>query len=132
MDLAGDRMSLFDLSEHLRLADDQRVEAGGDAEQVIGRVGAAVDHDVRRQRVPGHAVVFADEAPARFGGVVGLGAGVDFRAVAGGQDHGLAGDLAGRQRRHRRVEAAAREIHPFAQLDRRGPVADSDGEQPHG
>jgi hypothetical protein len=71
-------------------------------------------------------------ASARFGGVVGLGAGVDFGAVAGGEDHRLARDVAGRQRRQRRVDAAAREIHPFAQLDRRGPMADADGEEPHG
>jgi hypothetical protein len=129
---AGRGERALHLPEDLGLADDERVEPGGHAEQVGRRVEPAVDDDMRRERVPGHAVVLADEPAAGFRRVVGLGAGVDFGAVAGREHHGFARELALGQRRQGGVEAAAREVHAFAQLDRRGPVTDPDGKQPHG
>ena len=48
--LAGGRVRLLDLAENLRLADDQRVEAGGDAEQMARRVEVGHVVDVRRDR----------------------------------------------------------------------------------
>ena len=70
--------------------------------------------------------------PHDVGRAVGVGAGVDLGAVAGREHDRLARDLARGQRRQRRVEAAAREVDALAQLDRRGAVADADGEEAHG
>ena len=47
------------LTEDLRLADDQRVEAGGDAEEMARRVDAAVAVEVRRQPRRVEAVIVA-------------------------------------------------------------------------
>ena len=46
--VAGRRVGVLDLTQDLRLADDQRIEAGGDAEQMPRGVGAAVHVEVRR------------------------------------------------------------------------------------
>ncbi len=40
--LGGDGVGVFHLSEDLRLADDERVEAGGDAEQLPHRLVAVL------------------------------------------------------------------------------------------
>ena len=47
--VAGDGVRVLDLAENLRLADDQRVEAGGDAEQMARGVEAAAHVEVRRE-----------------------------------------------------------------------------------
>ena len=41
MEIARGRIGGLDLAENLGLADDERVESGGNAEQVAGRVRAA-------------------------------------------------------------------------------------------
>ena len=46
------RVRVLHLAENLRLADDQRVEAGGDAEQVARGVEVGEVVDVRRDERP--------------------------------------------------------------------------------
>ena len=129
-------MRLFDLPENLRLADDQRIEAGRDPEQVAG--GFEVGHlvDVRLDRRDVHAVKRAHERDQLGSRRLDIVAGdVELRAIAGREHRHLAGRgalrRAGRERAQRVLEAARLEIDPLAQLDRRGPVADSEEQQVH-
>ena len=57
----GERVRFLDLAENLRLADDQRIEAGGDAEQVAGGVEVGQVVQVRRELAAIDAVELADE-----------------------------------------------------------------------
>ena len=52
-ELRGDVVRLFHLAEHLRLAHDERVQAGGHAEQVTDRVLSRLRVQVRRQLFDG-------------------------------------------------------------------------------
>ena len=54
----GQRVSFLDLSEDLRLADDQRVEARRDAEQVARRVEVRHVVQMRREHRPIDTVKF--------------------------------------------------------------------------
>jgi hypothetical protein len=125
------RERVLDLPEDLRLTHDERVEPRRDAEQMVGGLRAAINDDVRRQRVPRYAVVFTDEAAAGFRGRVRFGAGVDLRAVAGRKHDRLAGHVAGGERREGSVEPAAREVHALPKLHRRRPVTDPYGKEAH-
>ena len=127
MHFAGDGVRFLDLPENLRLADDERIEAGGDAKQVSRRFEVGHVVDVRRHRRLVDRVELADEAHQvrqRRGHVVA--GDVHFRAVAGGEHDRLARRAARRERLQRAVDAAHLEIEALAQFDRRGLVADSD------
>ncbi len=56
------RVGLLHLAEDLRLADDERIEPGGDPEQVAGGVGFAAGVDVRPQIVGRHGAGRRQEA----------------------------------------------------------------------
>jgi hypothetical protein len=122
---------VFHLSQDLRLADDERIQSGGNTEQVPRGFAAAQHEYVGGHAVPGQGVVLGDEARADVGGGVAVRRGVNLRAVAGGHDHRLARHLAVDERLERRVEPRAREIDGFPQLDRRGPMADADRHELH-
>src|SRR6185369_2599893 len=124
---AGLGVRVLYLPEDLRLADDERVEAGGDAKQVVGGLLAAVDDDVRRQPLPGDAVELADEAAEGVGRRLALGAGVDLRAVASRQHDHFVGDLALGDRGQRRLHALPGEVDALPQLNRRRAVGDPYG-----
>ena len=66
---------LFHLTENLRLADDQRIEAGGDAEQVPRRLGVVEGEEVRLERLPGQLVVLAQEVDQLLAGLQRVAAG---------------------------------------------------------
>ena len=134
--LPGGAVRFFDLAENLRLADDQRIEAGRDAEQVAGRFEVGDLVDVRLERRSVHAVKRADERD-QLGScrrdVVARD--VELGAIARREHRHLAGRgalrRAGRERAQRVLEAARLEIDALAQLDRRGPMADSDEQEVH-
>ena len=99
---AGQLVGLLHLAGDLALADDQAVEAGGDAEQVPDGVRVAVFVEVRPDLVGRQAVELGEEVgdpwPAS-----GLSPGqreVQLDAVAGAEDDGLAAG-AGRSGRGR-------------------------------
>ena len=50
MPAGGGLERILDLSEDLRFADDQRVETGGDAEQVMRGRGVVVREQVRQEQ----------------------------------------------------------------------------------
>ena len=131
--LGRDGVGFLHLAEDLRLADDERVEARRDAEEVTRGVEVGDVVDVGRDLRRVDAVELADErhqiAP-RGGEIVARR--VHLGAVAGRQHHGLPRRPARRQRAERLVHAARVEVDPLAQLDRRGPMADSDEKQMHG
>jgi hypothetical protein len=89
--LAGVLVGVLDLPEDLRLADDQRVQARGDAEEVAHRVGPGVQVQVRGQFALGHLVVGGDESPHRRRALLAaFDDRRDLNAVAGREDHRLA------------------------------------------
>src|SRR5262245_38049142 len=99
---------------------------------MAGRLGTVVDDQVRLERLPVDAIELADEPRARVRGGVGIGAGVDLRAVAGGQHDRLTGDVALAQRLDGDGQAPAGEVDGLPQFDRRRSVTHANGEQTHG
>ena len=57
---------------------------------------------------------------------------IDLGAIAGRQHDQLTAGAARRERRQRRLETSAGEVDAFAQLDRRGAMAEPDGKEAHG
>src|SRR5437764_1130583 len=98
----------FHLPENLRFADDQRIEAGGDAEQVpCGfEIGEVVE--MRREVADLKTVEITEKA-----GEVGLRAGERGNRV------------------ERTVDAARLKVDALAQLDRRGAMTDPDEKEMH-
>ena len=124
------RVGFLHLSENLRLADHERVEPGGDAEQMTRDVQIGDLVRMRHELGTVHAVELAhegQEARARQREVVARG--VQLRTVAGRQDDRLARRAALGQRPQRAIEAPRLEVEALAQLDRRGAMADSDQEE---
>jgi hypothetical protein len=123
---------LLDLSEDLRLADDERVEPAGHAEQVPRGVEIDELMHVRRDFGCRHPVEVADEPrhvvtrPLRV-----FADGVDLRAVARRDDHRFARRSALGERDEGLAHAAHVEVDALAQFDRSGPMADSDEDQLH-
>ena len=125
-------VGLLHLAEDLRLADDQRIEPGGDAEQVAGGVGLGAGVDVRAQIVGRHRARRREEAGHRLVAVLEAVAGrVQLGAVAGREQHHLAERRIAGQRRHRVAEIAGRERQPLAQLDGRRVVAHAEDQESH-
>ncbi len=129
--LAGDRVGGLHLSQDLRLSDDERIQTGGDAEQVPRRVGTAVDVEMCLHIGRRHAVVLGKKARHLLDRVVVIRGGVDLGPVARRQDGHFANGVARCQARQGGLEAVAGEVDPFAQLDRRGLVIHADGEEAH-
>ena len=120
----------FDLPLDLRLADDHRVEAGGDAQQVAGRLGRAQRVEVAEQLGrPDLGLAGEDTEPCRL------------RLDRVGDDQVQLGPVAGGDRRRlmnprRRGQlaedadrAALGQREPLAQVERRGLVGNAEGEQ---
>ena len=124
--------SVFHLPEDLRLADDERLEAGGDAEEMPRgfEVGGVIQ--MRRDVGPRHVIEHADElhqVATRPDDVVARD--VQFGAVARRDDRRLARRAARRERRERVRDAARLKVHALAQFDRRGSMAESHQQQSH-
>ena len=101
--VARGRVRGLDLAEDLRLADDERVEAGGDAEQMARRIGAAMAVEVVGERGRVDAVVVAEEAIDGVDRRLRIADGVDLGAVARRQHDRFVADAA----RGERVSAAS-------------------------
>ena len=124
--LARGAVGFFHLTENLRFADDERVEAGGDAKQMPRgfQIG-----DVVHVRLDGGGVHVVERADERheFGfrrrHVVARH--VELGAVAG-REHGDfaagAARVAGGERAERELDAARLEVDAFADFNRRGAV----------
>ena len=126
------RVCFLDLSEDLRLADDERVEPARDAEQVPRGVEIDEVLHVRRDFGRRHLVEVADEP----GHVVTralrvVAGGVDLGAVARRDDDRFARRSALGERDERLAYAPHVEVDALAQFDRSGPMADSDDDQLH-
>ena len=95
------RPGFLHLAEDLRLAQHQRIQAGGDAEQVAHRIGVVVRVEIGVQ-VAG--IVRMGREPVGQRAAVVVGDGVELGAVAGGQQRDFAHR---RQRAQRRQRAPA-------------------------
>ena len=122
---------LLHLAEDLRLAQHQRVQPGGDAEQVAHGVGVVVPVQVGMQVVAGVAAGRPASRPARRGrrrrrrrtarcGCRSTAAPPRCTPAARAATPARAGS------------ASVGERHPFAQADRRGLVVDAEDVQAHG
>ena len=132
MGVGRDGVRVLHLAENLRLAHDERIEAGGDAEQMARDVEVGDVVDVRRDVARRDAVEVADEAHqilARRGRLVA--GDVELGAVAGRDDDRFARRSALGERAERVGDAARLEVDPLAQLDRRGAMADSHKQKLH-
>ena len=123
--LLAEPQGVTGLAEDLALADDHRVEAGGDLEEVGDRALVVVDVEVRQQRLGGLLGPRDEEAGEVLDAAVeAVDLGIDLEPVArddrGGLGDVLAGDDVGDQL-GRRVGV---EGEPLEQLDGRGLVGD--------
>jgi len=119
---------LFHLPEDLRLAQHQRIQAGGDPEQVAHGVAVVMPVQVVVQIV---ASVRMGGQPVRQCTAVVVGMRVQLGAVAGGEQHRLADLRQGTQGRQRRRQSVLGERHFLAQGNRRGLVVDAEDVQAH-
>src|SRR5690606_13088657 len=122
---------LAHLAEDLRLADDHRVEAAGDREQVVDRAFLVVHVQGRRQLVRGDAAVplqlvrqlgHADVEPGDVG--------VELDPVAGDEQHRLQHVLGVVQRRGELAVRRARD-RALQHVDRRRAVVETHDEERH-
>ncbi len=131
----GDRVGAAHLPEHLRLADDQRVERRGDAEDVAHGLLVRVRVEVAGEEVGGDFAHAGEEvAQARDGlaGVRALGRGQKLDAVARRDDQALAHHLAVHERAQVFGARLVGERKTLAHLDGRGLVIQSDEQNGHG
>ncbi len=86
--------------------------------------------EMRRDRVGCHFVIVGEKrrdlADRRFV----VSGDIDLRPVAGGEHGDLLSGAALGETVERRFDSATAEIHPLAQIDRRGAMAQADDEQP--
>ena len=124
---------LADLGVDLGLAQDHRVEAGGDAEQVFRGVVVPVGVEGLRELVDVHAARLGQQAlQGQEPGMEARDVAVDLNAVAGRQDHGLVDALEVLEATVRLGEVVVGEREPLKQLDRRATERDPEGEDGHG
>ena len=126
----GQLVGAFDLALDLGLADDHRVEPGGDPEEVVGGLDAAARVEVAEQlggrdlRLPG------EDAERRRLGFDRVGDDqVELGAVAGRDRRRLVDALGGGQLAQGADGAALGQREPLAQVERRRLVGDAEGQQ---
>ena len=130
--LGREAVRLADLPEDLRLAEDHRVEARGDAEEVPHRrVAAAREGRLPEERVV-HAVEAREEPRERVEAVLAVRQAVDLGAVARGDDRALGQDVL----REEPARSASRafsgvKASPLSQVERRRPVVPADEDEVH-
>jgi hypothetical protein len=130
--VGGGRVGFLHLPKDLRFTDDQRVEAGGDTEQMPDGVAVRELVEVRGECRAVDAVKVGDELDELGARLIDLiGRRVELGSIAGGQHDRFAAREPRTQLAKRHVETAGVEVEPLAQLDRRGLVADSDQQQVH-
>jgi hypothetical protein len=130
--LRRDAEGFLDLSENLRLAHDQRIEAGSHTVQMRHGFLAGLRIDVRRELFARNAVKLRQEVlngSARGVGVVACH--VQLDPIARRDDGGFVMRPCPGQRGQRAIDTTGREVEPFSKLDRGGAMADADQEQLH-
>ena len=128
----GGLPGLADLAEDLALADDHRVEAGGDGEQVRdGRVVVIGVEQVGEIFGRGARVRGEERADVTDRGVEVRAARVDLDAIAGGEHHDLEQVLACAEVVEHLRKLLLRHRHPLEQVDRRRAVVEADHDQRH-
>ena len=129
-DFAPGVVSILDLTENLRLADDHGIEAGGDAEEMTNGGDIMKLVEVRREFDGIDGEVLGEEViDARIGRV---GGGENLDAVAGGEDHGFTDAGNGGKLARRFCEAIAGNGHALAQFDGGRFVVDAEQDEIHG
>ena len=129
----GDLPRLTHLSEDLGLADDRRVEPGGDLEEMAHGGVVVVRVEVRMQIVGGDVADLAQEvADVGVGAVELLGDGVDLDAVAGADQHDLTHGVATGQPLDSLRQLVDGNRQAFENAQRPAAVVDSDDENRHG
>jgi hypothetical protein len=119
---------VLDLAQDLRLAQHQRVEAGGYPEQVAHSVTVMVLIQAAPKNVELKPVGLGQPA-CGLALVAVADAAVDLGAIAGGNDRGLLHTCPCQQRGQRFGQALGRERHLLAQGDWRGLVAQAQRQQ---
>jgi hypothetical protein len=124
----GDLVSVADLAEDFGFAEEHRVEAGGNAEEVADGIAVVVMVERAGENFGADRVEFAEKRRESVEAIVfGFGRdAVNFAAIAGGEDERFFEDAASAEF----VGGAARlfggERHPFPHLDRGGAVVQAD------
>ena len=132
LDCRRGRERVLDLTENLRLADDERVETGCDAEQMPRRVVIDVRVEMRTNALGRQLVELGQKRDQVLAARVGiLARDVQLRAVARRDDDGFSGMRPARERTHGRLEAAAAEIQPLAELHGGGTVTGANQKKVH-
>jgi hypothetical protein len=129
----GRRVLIRDLglAEYLRLAEHQRIQATRHGQQLCDRLAPSVAVQVGTQPLVVQVVLFRQPAAHEVGGVIRAGQRVDLGAIAGG-DHGRFVDaVQPRQMLQRALAGFGIEYHPLADFQRRGLVAESQGNDRH-
>jgi hypothetical protein len=124
-DARADRgfMRLLHLAQDLGLADDLRVQAGGDAEQMVDRLDVDANVEMRSELQLGGARAVRQIPAQRRDGRVRIGRrGIHLDAVAGRKQRRLAHGREGRHRANRPDDLLWRDCQPLAHTERRGPV----------
>src|SRR5438270_940798 len=132
--LDGDGVGVAHLSEHLRLADDERVERGGNAEDVAhgGLVGVRVE--VSAEQLDGHFACAAQEVaqtPCGLRPVIARRRRQNLHAVTRRDDQPLAHDLAVNERAQTVGARLVCEREPLAHFDGCRLVVESDENDGH-
>ena len=134
-DLAGDIPGLFDLAENLGLANDHRVERGGDAEEMADGLALAQRVQVRRNRGGGDVEVLVEEVQrdgwccAVVRAIGAFANGEELDAIAGGENEGFANAGLTGERARGVGEARDGNGEAFADVERSGGVVHTDEEQ---
>ena len=123
---------LADLAEDLALADDHRVEPGGDAEQVRHRRVVVVRVQLLAEHLGIDAGLLGEEVADVVDAVVEPGGpGVDLGAVARREQHDLGQVLPTLEVVERLGQPVAGHGHPLEQIDRSRAVIQSDDDERH-
>src|SRR5260221_5575566 len=120
----GEAIGFADLAEDFGFAEEERVESGGDAEEMAdgGAIVMLIEGDV--ENVWANRMEFAEEGRQAGGGFVG-GFGrdaVEFAAIAGGEDEGFFEEAAGAEFRSGAPSLVGGERDALAELEWSGAV----------
>ena len=126
-----DAVRLADLPEDLRLAEDHRVEARGDAEEVPDRRVAVPRERRLAQEHVVHAVEAREVARERVEVVLAVRHAVDLRAVARRDDRALGEDALVEEPLERLARLLRREGESLSQIERRAAVVPADEDEVH-
>ncbi len=128
----GRLIGVLELGEDLRLADDERVEARGDAEEVSDRLVAGHARDRATQRVGLDPAAHGERPDGELlGGPRVGGQEVDLGAVAGRQHDRFAHAVARHELAAQARGLGAGQRETLAQLERRGLVGDAEHDKVH-